>query len=120
MTAARRSAAALVLALLGLAGPAAATARAHPEHAAVGGACPGSSGVTVVVDFGSRTEVGCAPGDPASGFAALTGAGFSWQPVQGHPFVCQIDAFPDTSCNQYPPADAYWGYWYAERGGSWQ
>ncbi len=91
------------------------------------GACPStSSGVTVVVDFGAfgaGTVVRCAPGDPATGFAALTGAGFSLEQVTNVPgFLCRIDGRPGAgkeSCVNTPPASAYWVYWHAPRGGSW-
>ncbi|NHW87681.1 hypothetical protein HA066_25035, partial [Escherichia coli] len=51
--------------------PAAATGNA--------GYCPDAGGVTVVVDFkelGGGTVVRCAPGDQATGLAALKNAGF--------------------------------------------
>jgi hypothetical protein len=82
-------------------------------------ACSGSSGVTVVVQFPDHTETGCAPGDPTSGANALKAAGFSVTPVVGKPFVCQINATPNSSCSNIPPADAYWAYFHAKRGGSW-
>jgi hypothetical protein len=90
------------------------------------GACPTSSGVTVVVDFsalGGGVAVRCAPGEPASGFAALTGAGFSIEQVRNVPgFLCRIDGLPGPereSCMNTPPATAHWSYWTAPRGGSW-
>ncbi len=83
--------------------------------------CPSSSGVTVIVDltaFGLGVKRGCASGDPATGLAALTGAGFSFTFVPGQPgFICQIKAKPNP-CNG-APATAYWSYWHAPRGGSW-
>lgn len=106
-----------------LAGLVAATAwlTAAPAGAA---ACTGDDGVTVVVDstaVGGGIRVACAPGDPASGLAALTAAGFGVDEVASQAgFVCRIDGAPsDQGCQQTPPADAYWGYWHAERGGSW-
>lgn len=94
-----------------LAGPAAAAA------------CSGTSGVTVVVQFPDRTEVACAPGDPASGFAALTGAGFDPTRVAKFPgAVCRIDGYPDAEadpCVTMPPANAYWTYFHAQPGGEW-
>ncbi|MDX1620436.1 MAG: hypothetical protein R3320_05565 [Nitriliruptorales bacterium] len=91
------------------------------------GACPTlDDGVTVVVDFrglGAGVHVRCAPGDPASGFAALRGAGFSYEEVAAWPGVlCRIDGLPGTDredCQDMPPGDAYWAYFHAERGGSW-
>jgi hypothetical protein len=96
-----------------------------PATARAGEACPGDgSGVTVVVDFraaGGAIEVGCAAGSPSSGFAALQAAGFSIGEVQGLPgFLCKIDGYPvEEDCASTPPADAFWSYWSAERGGSW-
>lgn len=83
--------------------------------------CSGTSGVSVVVDlkpFGKPLAVRCAPGDPASGLAALTGAGFTYGFVPRQPgFVCRINAKPDP-CNG-APATAYWSYWHAVPGGTW-
>jgi len=89
--------------------------------AAPAAACTGSSGVTVVVDFGSTgggRQVRCAAGDPSNGLEALGAAGFSYSfvPNKG-PFVCAIDRQPNP-CNG-APADAYWSYWSASRGGAW-
>ncbi|MGL5818210.1 MAG: hypothetical protein ACRCZD_06355 [Phycicoccus sp.] len=88
---------------------------------AAAAACSGSSGVTVVVDTGSGVVTGCAPGDPSSGLAALSAAGFSVTQVRGQPgFVCRIDGVPSSqTCTRTPPATAYWSYWHAPRGGSW-
>lgn len=92
---------------------------------ALADACPDAeSGVTVVVDSrgaGGGIEVGCAPGAPSSGFAALQAAGFSVTEVQGLPgFLCKIDGLPaEEDCLNTPPADAFWSYWSADRGGSW-
>ncbi|WDZ82733.1 hypothetical protein [Micromonospora cathayae] len=91
------------------------------------GFCPDASGVTVVVDFhqlGGGTVVRCAPGDQATGLAALKNAGFAvtgtlrW----GEGFVCRIEGKPSAAaekCVDTPPADAYWSYWHAPNGGSW-
>lgn len=92
------------------------------------GACPTlDDGVTVVVDFqglGGGTVVRCAPGDPSTGLAALEGAGFSVDEIASYPgVVCRIDGQPGPDrehCQDMPPADAYWGYFHAERGGSWR
>ncbi len=107
------AAAALTAALLG-----ASTAAAPPAHAA---ACSGTTGVTVVVDFtalGGTIQTGCALGDPSSGLAALTGAGFSYAFHPRFPgLVCRINALPNP-CNG-APATAYWSYWHASHGGAW-
>jgi len=82
-------------------------------------ACTSTSGVTVVVDYGSLggTSVGCVP-NPSSGIAALQGAGHSITYVPRQPgLVCTIDRRPDP-CNG-APAKAYWSYWRASPGGSW-
>jgi len=89
-----------------------------PANAA---ACSGTSGVTVVVQFPDHIEVGCALTDqPISGRQALQGAGFHVTVVSKFPgAVCQIEYFPDTSCANMPPASAYWEYFHANPGGSW-
>ena len=91
------------------------------------GACSDAEGVTVVVDFGplgGGVTVRCAPGAQASGLAALAAAGFAVeQPVSTPGFVCRIAGKPapaDESCIDTPPVTAYWSYWHADRGGSWQ
>lgn len=95
---------------------------AAPASPAAAAACPDAGGVTVVVDFaglGGGVAMRCAPGDPATGVAALTGAGFDWEYWVRQPgLVCRIDGLPDP-CNG-APEDAHWSYWHAERGGSWQ
>ena len=99
---------------------------AAPQAGAAPGPCPGASGVTVVVDFGAfggGVEVGCAPGDPSTGYAALVGADFDVQGASRSPsFLCRIDGQPDKSldlCIMPPPATAYWSYWIADRGKDW-
>ncbi|HET8642380.1 MAG TPA: hypothetical protein VFM37_10605 [Pseudonocardiaceae bacterium] len=105
------AAAVLVAGIPVLAGPA-------PARAA---ACSGTSGVTVVVDFGALggVAVGCAAGDPSSGLSALTAAGFGYTPVPGQPgLVCSVNGVPGP-CSGPPPTSAYWSYWHARPGGSW-
>jgi len=79
--------------------------------------------VTVVVDFaslGGGVATRCTGGDPATGDAALTQAGFSITWVQAEPFVCRIDGKPAADpCTRTPPGNAYWSYWHAKPGGSW-
>ena len=51
-----------------------------PPAAGANGPCPGTTGVTVVVDFqglGGGIVTRCATGSPASGFAALKAVGFA-------------------------------------------
>jgi hypothetical protein len=99
---------------------------APTTSAASSGACPGPTGVTVVVDFqglGGGILVRCAPGSPSTGFAALAGAGLDVEQVRNTPgFLCRIDGRPGPDqerCINTPPATAYWSYWHASRGGSW-
>ena len=97
-----------------------------PAAAGSDGACPGTTGVTVVVDYqalGGGVVVRCAPGSPATGFKALTAAGFRLEEVRNVPgFLCRIDSRPGPereACINTPPAAAYWSYWHAARGGTW-
>jgi hypothetical protein len=76
--------------------------------------------VTVVVDYGTAggTSIGCATGDPATGLDALKKSGHAYTFIPRQPgFVCTIDTVPDP-CNN-GPANAYWSYWHAQPGGSW-
>jgi hypothetical protein len=120
----RRWTAGLAALALAVAGLVAADPAARPAHAA---ACSGTTGVTVVVDFtafGGGVTVACALGDPATGLAALQGAGFTATGTQrwGLAFICRIDGLPTPAaeaCINTPPATAYWSYWHAPAGGSW-
>lgn len=112
----RRTATAALAAVLGLAVWPGAEANASQ------GACVGTSGVTVVVDYGALgggIEVRCAPGDPSSALQALSAAGFSYGFVPRQPgMVCQINTTPNP-CNG-APTNAYWAYSYVEpRGTDW-
>lgn len=116
--------AAIALGGLFAAGPAARSASAD-SRAGTPGACPNKNGVTVVVNFGrlgGGTEVRCAPGAQADGFAALQNAGFGIARALRAPgFVCRINSKPSPSadsCVNESPADAYWSYWQGESG-SW-
>lgn len=117
-----RAAAAALLLGTGLAGGAAPL----PSAAWTGGACPTSTGVTVIVDF-TAFDAGvvtrCVPGSPASGLDALAEAGFAIEQVATIPgFVCRIDQRPGPaaeSCATTPPVNTYWSYWSAQRGGAW-
>ncbi|GGN16388.1 hypothetical protein GCM10011609_66510 [Lentzea pudingi] len=86
----------------------------------------GCDGVTVVVDYrglGGGVQQGCAPGNPASGIAALTAAGFGYTYASRQAgFVCRINGKPGTDadkCVNASPATAYWSYWHAPAGGAW-
>ncbi|WP_326945146.1 hypothetical protein OG439_36570 [Amycolatopsis sp. NBC_01307] len=92
------------------------------------GTCPAGGGVTVVVDFGDLAPqplVRCAPGTPATGIAALQGAGIDVAGSQkyGLAIACRIDGKPGPdveSCAGMPSATAYWSYWHAAAGGKWE
>lgn len=96
---------------------------AQPASAQAAAACPSSSGVTVVVDFGGWRKIGCAAGDPKTGLAALTAAGFTKVMVARFPaMVCRINGVPKASidpCVVTSPPTRYWSYWHAARGGTW-
>jgi hypothetical protein len=88
-------------------------------------ACAGVSGVTVVVDFaslGGGVTVACAPSDPTSGIAALKSAGFTAETVYNSAFVCRLNGKPtpeQDKCAVTPPVSAYWSFWHAKPGGTW-
>lgn len=90
--------------------------------AAEAAACSGTSGVTVVVDTGSSVQTRCAPGDPGDAFTALQSAGFSTTRVARFPgALCKINGFPSKDpCVNMPPTSAYWAFFSAPAGGSWQ
>ena len=92
-----------------------------PGGAAQAAACSGTTGVTVVVDYGATTTTSCAPGDPASAMSALKAVATVVSP-QRYPgtVVCRIKGVPASDpCIQMPPASAYWAFFHASRGGSW-
>lgn len=114
-----------ILAAAVVAGLAGGGLLAGPGTAGAAG-CADAGGVTVVVDFrslGGGVRTGCATGDPASGLAALIGAGFDYAFASRQPgFVCRIDSRPDQdteTCVNTPPTTAYWSYWHGRPGGSW-
>jgi hypothetical protein len=90
--------------------------------AGTAGACKGTTGVTVAVDFtaftGGKVQVRCAPGAPATGVAALQQAGFTpaGTATYGLAFICRINSLPSTTqqpCVTTPPLNAYWSYYHA-------
>lgn len=102
----------------------AGTVQSGPGKASPDAACTSATkGVTEVVDFGklkatNKVKTACDPGTPKTGLAALKGAGFSYSFVPKIPgFICRINALPKP-CNG-APANAYWSYWHAKRGGKW-
>ncbi|MCW2571716.1 MAG: hypothetical protein JWO88_1774 [Frankiales bacterium] len=103
----------------------AGTALVVPAGAASAAACPSTSAVTVVVDFaslGGGQQTRCTNADPPTGLAALREAGFTPTRASQEPgyFVCRIDGKPaNDPCQRTSPANAYWSYWHAKRGGMW-
>lgn len=104
---------------------AAQVSAAAAKLAGTAGACPGTTGVTVAVDFtafpGGTVQVRCAPGKPATGVAALQQAGFTptGTAVYGLAFVCRINSLPSAAqqaCVTTPPTNAYWAYYHANKG----
>ncbi|MEO7429193.1 MAG: hypothetical protein ABIY48_07385 [Acidimicrobiales bacterium] len=108
-------------------GQVSASSGAAPTRGAAAGACDGSSGVTVVVDFGTLgggTQTRCAPEPVSSGFDALRRAGFTYEGTarfQG--LLCRIDGKPSPqqdACQNAPSPTFYWAYWTASApGGAW-
>lgn len=82
--------------------------------AGAAGACSGKSGVTVVVQFRDEpVQVGCALGDPSSGYEALRHAGFAITNVQSQPqAVCTINSQPDLKQESCWEKTNFWGYWH--------
>jgi hypothetical protein len=83
---------------------------AAPAHAAQ--PCVG-----VVVDarlLGGTVSTGCAKGDPKTGLAALTRAGFGYRFVPRQPgLVCQLGGQPDCARTT---TTTYWSYWHRPEG----
>lgn len=127
----RRSALVLTLALLasvlsavGAIAPTPAPAAAQGPPAVTGEACGPGVGVTVVVDhqqLGGGIEIGCAPGEQADGFDALTNAGFTFNEDPGAlgGTICQIRQQP---AQGYPYCwyEGFWGYWKSDGAEPWQ
>ena len=113
----RGVAALLAPALLGGAGSAVALALVLGPTAPVPAAAATRPCVGMIVDgrlAGGSLRTGCATGDPRSGLAALTAAGFSYAFVPRQPGqVCQIDGLPECSRNG---SDTYWSYWHRAKG----
>jgi hypothetical protein len=117
-----------VLAVIGLtlAGTALPASAVDPGKGSPG-YCPDANGVTVVIDFqelGGTTIVRCAPGDQATGLAALKNAGIQVAGTArwGEALLCRIEGKPGPDvepCVDAPP-NAYWAYWYATNGGAWK
>lgn len=89
-------------------------------------ACSSSSGVSVIVDFGSAgggVQTACVAGGadvPADQVIASAGFALTW--VSRQPgFICRINGVPTTDpCVNTPPPDAYWGiFWSDGKDGTW-
>jgi hypothetical protein len=98
----------------------AAAAVAVPGAPAQASPCPGSAGVTVVVEsnvLGAGSTQACVTdGAGRTADRLLKDAGHTLTYVQRFPgFVCRIDGLPaDDPCVNTPPADAYWGLWWSD------
>lgn len=119
-----------------------ATAYAIDPNRGTPGPCPDASGVTVVIDFQQvgtgEVVVRCAPNVHAgsTGLDALYDAGFQIEGTRrwGEGFICRIENVPAPGedipingdpnyrepCIDTPPALAYWSYWHAPDGGTWE
>ena len=103
------------------------TAQAPAGAADSSGRCPaGSSGVTVVVDYGplgGGVEIGCDEDGSGPASAVVPRAGFPLSWVTNEPgFVCAVKGKPDpdSSCQGTPRASWYWGlFWSDGRPATW-
>ncbi|WP_157581838.1 MULTISPECIES: hypothetical protein [unclassified Phycicoccus] len=110
----------LVARFVAVAGLVLAGGLALPGGAAQAAACSNTTGVTVVIDYGSSSSTLCAA-DDTSAMKVLKKVATVVSPVQ-YPgtVVCKINSVPsDQSCQRMPPASAYWAFFHAPRGGSW-
>lgn len=91
--------------------PMAGTAQATPTWCA-------EDEVTVIVE---GVGEGCSPAG-LNGAETLEAAGFTLEYVQTQPgFICRINGQPtDDPCIRTPPASAYWAYYHADLGGTWE
>jgi len=86
-------------------------------------ACAENEGVTVVVDFGTSSDLEpvtkCVPDFAGTGWAALEAAGLNPEGTDEFPsgFVCRIDGVPTTAeqdCADTPTyAEGNWAYYFA-------
>ncbi len=93
---------------------------AAPASAA---ACSGTSGVTVVVDTGGSVSTRCASGDPSSGAQGADGGRVLGDlPAAVSRAVSSAASTASRSPTRASgclPADAYWAFFHATRGGGW-
>lgn len=105
---------ATVLAASGLALVAVTPSGAQVTEPVVSGEpCALGEGVTVVVDFTDEPGdadivVGCAPGEQATGFDAVTAAGFPHE-VDHSGFLCQVQGVPSSGTPCDP--QGFWSSW---------
>lgn len=107
---------------VGAGGP--AMVSAAPPDDVVGEPCAPGVGVTVVVDYQQLggVEIGCVPGEQASGFEALTNAGFTVNDDPGGfpGTVCQIRGVPEEGYPYCWTEGGFWGYWKSDGAEPWQ
>lgn len=103
-----------------------ATVVVLPVAPAQAAACPGATGVTVVVDYkqlGGGVAQGCASsGGGKTAAANFSAAGFPLTYVQRSPgFVCRVSGKPAADpCVNTPPVSAYWSLWWSDgKSGKW-
>lgn len=83
-------------------------------------ACSGTSGVTVVIDYGSSSSTLCAADADSAGEVLDSVAALDYVPMYGKGVVCKINGVPSNqTCQRMPPSTAYWAFFHAPRGGSW-
>jgi len=109
--------AALRAASAGVLVPGSGTPAAAASRAAAVAACPGATGVTVIVDYneiGGPTRAGCDPdGGGESASQVFPDAGFS---LEYHPrqpgYVCKVTGLPDDRpCLEN---DSFWSLWWSD------
>ncbi len=116
---------ALVLATTALAAlPAGADSAPMASAVELSGApCAPGTGVTVVVDFTALSDdvrIGCAPGEQASGLAALAAAGFTTTDAAGPGTVRTIDGLPTQPYPYGWSEGGNWSYWHRTSDEPWE
>ena len=106
--------------LLAVVGLVAAGGLILPGGAAQAAACSGTSGVTVVIDYGSTSRTVCASDASSAGAVLASVAPVEYVAMYGKGVVCKISGVPSSqTCQRMPPTSAYWAFFHAKRGGSW-
>ena len=110
----------LVTRLVAAAGLVIAGGLTLPGGAAQAAACTNTTGVTVVVDYGSTSNTYCAADASSAGAVLDSVTDVAYVPMYGNGVVCKINSVPSNqTCQRMPPSSAYWAFWHAPRGGSW-